>query len=112
MRAVWKLVYQGKTFAEHRTEWDEAHRQMPEFLHIWARHLGLKGTRIFWAPETQPRRQMSQAGKASIRQKRLRARMDKKFPLFAKAFTREEIDRDPAYFHAETNERRRRSHEN
>lgn len=58
--------------------------------------------------DTKPRREISQEGKAKIRKARLTARITKKYPMFAETFIREEIERDPKYFSAETNERKRK----
>jgi hypothetical protein len=50
---------------------------------------------------TQPRRTMSKQAKARDRVRRLRERMERKYPLFAEQFVAERLAANPAYYRAE-----------
>ena len=53
---------------------------------------------IYWSAICEPLRSMSREGKAAIRRKNLRRRMEKKYPLFAEKFIQEEMEARPKYF--------------
>lgn len=46
-------------------------------------------------------RQLSQEGLASVRQKRLRARLEKQVPLFAAEYERRELEQKPDFYAGE-----------
>lgn len=50
---------------------------------------------------TKKKRRVSPEGKASIRLKRLQARINKKYPLFAEQALKKAIDKKPDYFNPE-----------
>lgn len=53
---------------------------------------------ICWSAIREPMKSMSTEGKASIRKRNLRKRMEKKYPLFAEEFIQEEMKARPKYF--------------
>ena len=55
--------------------------------------------------EPEPRR-LSKEGLASVRRKRLRARLDKSAPLFADELFDQEIERNPSYYAGERDNER------
>lgn len=60
------------------------------------------GYALRWELVTQrPIRRWSQAAKSRARQRNLRDRMEKKFPLFAEVFIADELERRPAYYSAD-----------
>ena len=60
------------------------------------------GYSVTWAfRPTQPRRQWSKEAKVRERVRRLRERMERKYPLFAKLFIAEAMARKPDYYRAE-----------
>lgn len=60
------------------------------------------GYAVTWAfrPD-QPRRRWSQEAKAKARVRRLRERMERRYPLFAEQFIAERMAANPAYYRAE-----------
>ena len=48
-----------------------------------------------------PVRRWSQEAKARVRQRNLRKRMERKFPLFAESFIADELAERPDYYNAE-----------
>ncbi|WP_299085137.1 hypothetical protein [uncultured Ruegeria sp.] len=53
---------------------------------------------IGWYPNYEPIRRLSQEGLASARKKRLRRKLEKKFPLFADQFEEAEHRARPQFF--------------
>ena len=56
---------------------------------------------ICWNGIYPERRKLSKEGLASVRQKRLRRRLERKFPLFADALFEEELAKKPEFFAGE-----------
>ena len=53
---------------------------------------------ICWTYDEGPRRQLSKEGLASVRQKRLRRRLERKHPLLADVLFEEALARKPEFF--------------
>ncbi len=58
-------------------------------------------TVLTWTPDTAPVRRLSKTGLASVRQKRLRRRLEKKHPLLADVLFEQETTTRPKYFNGE-----------
>ena len=56
---------------------------------------------IVWTYDAPPPRQLSTQSLASVRQKRLRRRLEKKAPLFADVLFQQELAARPAFFAGE-----------
>jgi len=53
---------------------------------------------VCWAPVPRPRKQWSREARARNRVRRLRERMERKYPLFAEMFIRERLEANPDYY--------------
>jgi hypothetical protein len=70
-----------------------------EIMELWVPGAGYS---IGWELVTQqPIRRWSREAKSRARMRNLRQRMERKFPLFAETFIRDELERRPAYYAAE-----------
>lgn len=58
---------------------------------------------ICWTYDQDPPKQLSKESLASVRQKRLRRKLDKKHPLFAAQLFEEELKRNPDFYAGERN---------
>ena len=63
--------------------------------------VGKAGYVLAWEAVELPGRKWSKRAKARNRVRRLRRRMRKKYPLFARQAIRETISKNPAYYRAE-----------
>lgn len=69
------------------------------------------GYSVYWSPVTNPPRQLPQDTLAIVRQKRLRRRMEKKYPLFAQYMIEEEMKKKPAFYAGITDEKLQKAHD-
>ena len=75
------------------------HHAPPEIMEVWKPGSGYRVTYTFI---NEPPKQQSQAALATTRQKRLRRRMEKKYPLLAEQFITEETAKNPDYYNGIT----------
>ena len=109
---AWANPYTEPPDGAPRVLWAVTVPRRAEAASFWAEGDTMTGHRPgdgyahHWSPvSTKPRRTVSQAGKASIRQKRLRRKIERKAPLFAEQLIARELESDPEYYAARTNRR-------
>ncbi len=99
MGAVWRVVGpNNETVARVEIEdWRTADKQPPADILAAAGAPG-RGYHVCWAPILPPRKQWSREARARNRVRRLRVRMERKYPLFAEMFIRERLEANPDYY--------------
>lgn len=99
MGAVWRVVGpHGELVARAEIEdWQAADKRPPAEILEAAGTPG-RGYHVCWSPIAPPRKQWSREARARGRVRRLRERMERKYPLFAEEFIRERLAADPEYY--------------
>lgn len=101
MSAEWRVTDpSGRVIAQvHIEDWQAADKRPPaEILAA----VGTPGTgyHLSWSAILPPRKQWSREARARNRVRRLRERMERKYPLFAEVFIQERLDQNPDYYAA------------
>lgn len=64
--------------------------------------LNVPGYTVFWSPVMKPPKQLPESTLKSIRRKRLKRRVENKYPLFADEFIQEELENKTEYYEGKT----------
>ena len=86
---------------------DTARQKIPDEVNRYYDENDLKGSGygIHWKPISAPsRKQLSQEKLGEVRKKRLKRRIEKKYPLFSEQFIEEEIKKKESYYDGITDE--------
>lgn len=97
--AVWRVVGpDGEVVARVEVEdWQAADKRPPLEILEAAGRSG-RGYHVCWSPILPPRKQWSREARSRNRIRRLRERMERKYPLFAEMFIQERLAADPEYY--------------
>lgn len=99
MGAVWRVIGPGnEVVAQVKIEdWRTADKRPPAEI-VEAVGVPGRGYHVCWSPISPARKQWSREARARNRVRRLRERMERKYPLFAEMFIRERLAADPEYY--------------
>lgn len=64
--------------------------------------LKVPGYTVYWSPIMKPTNQLPESTLKSIRRKRLKRRVENKYPLFADEFIQEELENKTEYYEGKT----------
>ena len=97
--AVWRVIGPGnEVVAQVKIEdWRTADKRPPAEI-VEAVGVPGRGYHVCWSPISPARKQWSREARARNRVRRLRERMERKYPLFAEMFIEERLAADSEYY--------------